>query len=373
MKCAALLCLALVASLPAGAQTQPAPQNASTTAGALLPSGEALALLKRISQLMESTTLATPGMVRAAAPLMENVRQALANIAAGSAENTGQINIMLANVRAYLALADALPKQYPFAGEARRQMAELRDATARMDAHFQALLEYKEQQERSPDRDELERYAEANQRLGPPSTQSPRVVFLGDSITDGWRLEEYFAGRDFVNRGISAQITGEMLGRMMADVVDLKPRAVLILAGTNDIGRGVPLSTIRNNLTMIAELADRHQIQPLFASVLPVSDYHRNANPSFERTRTRPPAAIVALNTWLRQFCSQRGCGYVDYYSAMVDSAGFLQADLADDGLHPNGKGYRIMAPMALGAIDRVIGQPSNKKKKARWFDREGP
>jgi acyl-CoA thioesterase I len=366
MKCTALFAAALLVAPAVLPQTQPA-NSPGGASGALLANRDALALAKRISQLMESTTLATPGMVRTAGPLMENVRQALVNIQASSPQNAGQLYNLLANLRAYLALSDALPKQYPFADEARKQIAELRDSVDRMEADFQALLEFKEQQARNPDRDNLQRYAEANQRLAPPSPQTPRVVFLGDSITDGWRLEEYFTGRDFQNRGISGQITGQMLGRMMADVIDLKPRAVLVLAGTNDIARGTPLGAIENNLAMIAGLAEFHQIRPLFASVLPVSDYHKNVNPAFEMTRARPPATILALNTWLRQFCSQHGYTYVDYFSSMADSAGYLQADLADDGLHPNDKGYRVMAPIALSAIDRDLAQQP-KKKKGKWF-----
>jgi len=316
---------------------------------------------------MESTMLATPGMSRAAAPLAENVRQALVNIEASSPQNSSQVYALMANVRAYLALSDALPKSYPFADAAGKQVAELRDAMNRMDADFQALLERKDEQGRNPDRDNLRRYAEENSRLGPPSVQTPRVVFLGDSITDDWRLTEYFSGRDFVNRGISGQTTGEMLGRMTADVINLKPAAVLVLAGTNDIARGVPLSTIENNLVMIADLAAYHQIRPLFASILPVSDYHKNVNPQYARTGQRPPATITKLNSWLKQFCTQRGYTYVDYYSALVDSPGFLQADLAEDGLHPNSKGYRVMAPIALNEIDRTVGLQA-KKKKGRLF-----
>lgn len=378
MKCVALLGAMLLAapSLFPQAQTSspkaaPPSQNASPAnqpaASALLSNNDALALLRRISQLMESTMLAAPGMARAAAPLAENVRQALANVEASSPQNGGQVYNMLANVRAYLALSDALPKQYPFADAARKQVAELRDAVDRMDADFQALLDYKDEQARNPDRDNLKRYAEDNARLGHSSSKTPRVVFLGDSITDGWQLTEYFSGRDFVNRGISGQITGEMLGRMVADVIDLKPAAVLVLAGTNDIARGVPVGTIKNNLTMIAQLAEANQIRPLFASILPVSDYHKNVNARFAMTIRRPPAAIQALNNWLRQFCSQHGYAYVDYFSAMVDSAGYLQADLADDGLHPNGKGYRVMAPVAVNAIDRALDQQP-KKKKGKFF-----
>ena len=378
MKCVALMGAALLTALSLFAQTQtPTPnaaapsQNAAPAnqpaASALLSNSDALALLHRISQLMESTMLAAPGMARAAAPLAENVRQALANIEGSSPQNAVQVYNMLANVRAYLALSDALPKQYPFADAARKQVAELRDAMDRMDADLQALLDYKDDQGRNPDRDNLKRYAEDNVRLGPPSSKTQRVVFLGDSITDGWRLTEYFSGRDFVNRGISGQITGEMLGRTMADVIDLKPAAVLVLAGTNDIARGVAVGAIKNNLTMIAELADAHQIRPIFASILPVSDYHKNVNPRFAMTLRRPPATILALNNWLRQFCAQHGYVYVDYFSAMADSAGYLQADLADDGLHPNGKGYRVMAPVALSAIDRALGQQP-KKKKGKFF-----
>ena len=363
MKLVAVLGAALMAApalYPQAPSAAPAGQSSAT---ALLSNNDALALLHRISQLMESTMLATPGMARAAAPLDENVKQALANIESTSAQNAAQVYNLVANVRAYLALSDALPKEYPFAETARQQVAELRDSVNRMDADFTALLDYREEQLRGADRDNLKRYADENSRLGQPAANAPRVVFLGDSITDGWRLTEYFSGRDFVNRGISGQITGEMLGRMMADVIDLKPAAVIVLAGTNDIARGVPVSTIKNNLTMIADLADFHHIRPVFASILPVSDYHKNVSARFEMTRRRPPATIQTLNRWLQQFCSQRGYIYADYFSSMVDSAGYLQADLADDGLHPNGKGYRVMAPVALNAIDRALSQQGKKKK----------
>src|SRR6185436_5700517 len=119
---------------------------------------------------------------------------------------------------------------------------------------------------------------------------------------------------DFVNRGIGGQVTGELLGRMQADVIVVKPQAMLVLAGTNDIARGVPVQATKNNLTMIADLAEFHKIKPLFASILPVSDYHKDVNPRFEVTKTRPPAVIVEVNQWLRQFCAHRGFAYVDYF-----------------------------------------------------------
>jgi acyl-CoA thioesterase I len=369
MKCVAVVAVVLLSApllYPQTPATAPATQTPAPST-ALLSNNDALALLRRISQLMESTMLATPGMTRAAAPLLENVKQALANIEGTSAQNAGQVYNLLANVRAYLALSDALPKQYPFAETARKQVADLRDSVDRMDSDFAAVLDRQDEQLRGADRDNLKRYADENARLGAPSGSSPRVVFLGDSITDGWHLSEYFSGRDFVNRGISGQITGEMLGRMMSDVIDLKPAAVLVLAGTNDIARGVPVSTVKNNLMMIAGLAEFHRIRPAFASILPVSDYHKSVSARFEMTRRRPPATILALNRWLQQFCAQHGYVYVDYFSSMVDSAGYLQSDLADDGLHPNGKGYRVMTPIALDAVDRAISQ-QGKKKKGKLF-----
>jgi lysophospholipase L1-like esterase len=343
--------------------------------GALLSNQDALKLEQRAVQLMESTGLAVPGLARAGAPALEDARQALANLETAP-QNAGYTFTFLGDARAYLSISDTVPKPYPFPDEGRRQFGELRDAVDRLDAHFRALLDSKDAQLRNPDRDNLKRYTEANEKLGPPSPEKPRVVFLGDSITDGWRLKEYYGGeRDFVNRGIGGQITGEMLGRMQADVIELKPRLVLVLAGINDLGRGLAVSTIENNLSMIADLAEAHHIEPMFASVLPVSDYHKDVNPQYARTARLAPAKILELNGWLKNFCEQRHFPYVDYYSALVDKAGFLQADLADDGLHPNAKGYRIMAPIALAAIDNVAKlevKPAKKKGGLReWLQKE--
>jgi lysophospholipase L1-like esterase len=345
------------------------------SAGALLSNQEAQKLEQRTVQLMESTGLAVPGLARAGAPALEDARQALSNLETAP-QNAAVTFTFLGDARAYLAIADTVPKPYPFPEEGRRQFGELREAVDRIDAHFRALLDSKDAQLRNPDRDNLKRYAEANQKLGPPSPQKPRVVFLGDSITDGWRLNEYYGSeRDFVNRGIGGQITGEMLGRMQADVIELKPRLVLVLAGINDLGRGVAVSTVENNLSMIADLAEAHHIQPMFASVLPVSDYHKDVNPQYARTARLAPAKILELNAWLKSFCEQRHFLYVDYYSALVDKAGFMQADLADDGLHPNAKGYRLMAPIALAAIDNVANpdvKPAKKKAGLRaWLEKE--
>ncbi len=322
----------------------------------LPPGQEILSLCDRVVQLMDATRVSVPELARAGEPVVENAKQTLTNLQAGGVQNSPLVYAFLQNLRAYLALADAVPKPANLPEEGRKQFYELRDTQDRLDAYFRALITRKEEQLREPDRDALARYAEANQKLGPPQAARPRVVFLGDSITDFWRLNEYFSSdRDFVNRGISGQITGQMLGRMLADVIDLKPSAVLVLAGTNDISRGVSLRAIQNNLTMIAELAEAHKIAPMFASLLPVNS---------EQAVRRPPETIRALNDWIRKFCRERNYLYVDYYSKMADIRGLMPADLADDGLHPNSKGYRIMAPIALAAVDKVLKPPPAQKKR---------
>ena len=330
---------------------------------------EVLESSQRVIQLMESTTVSVPELARAGEPLIENARQALTNLRANSADASANY-AFLTTLRAYLALSDAVAKPFPFPAEEQKQFNDLRDALAREETHFRALIELKDRQLRSPDRDNLARYAEMDLRTPVVQAEKPRVVFFGDSITDFWRLNEYFPDRDFINRGISGQITGQMLGRMESDVIKLRPAVMLLLSGTNDISRSVPLAAIEDNLTAIADLADFHSIKLILASVLPVSDYHKDVNPNYEMTRTRPLATIRALNDWMRAFCGQRDCEYLDYYSKMTDADGYLRADIADDGLHPNSVGYRIMAPLALAAIDKAseVAPAAPKPKKHRLF-----
>jgi len=121
------------------------------------------------------------------------------------------------------------------------------------------------------------------------------------------------------------------------------------------LSRGTETRTIENNLIAITELARANNIKVILCSILPVSDYHKTENPRFEMTKTHDPAKIREVNQWIQQYCKSGVCVYADYFSAMVDSAGMLQSDLADDGLHPNAKGYRVMAPIALKAIDEVV------------------
>jgi lysophospholipase L1-like esterase len=351
-------------------------QEPARSQTALLNNTQALALYTRSLQLIESTMVAVPDLARAGAPLLENAKQALANLRLNAGNGLAQYSI-LANVRAYVTLSDAVPKPYPFPETGAKQFAELRESVDRMESHMRALMEQKDRQLRSADPDNLARYAELDSRMGPPSGGKKRVVFLGDSITDGWRLNEYFPDRDFVNRGISGQTTGQMLGRMKADVLDLQPSAVVILAGTNDLARGIPVSTIQGNLIMMAELADAHRIKLIMSTVLPVSDYHKDVNPAFEMTRQRPPELIRALNSWMQTFCGQHGYTFLDYYSETVDASGRLKADLADDGLHPNSAGYRVMAPLAQAAIDKTVATaattPQQTQRRKRLFMNSRP
>lgn len=326
---------------------------------ASLSESQAVAAYERAVQLMESTGYAIPNLTQPAAPLTEAARQAAQSLKGLSSGNPAVHYRFLTNLRAYLILADSVSKPNPFPEEARRQLGELRDVMSLADLYFESLVERVYRDSRASDRDNLARYQDANARAGAPAPGRPRVVFLGDSITDFWRLNEYFPDRDFINRGISGQITGQMLGRFYSDVIKLKPSAVLILAGTNDIARGVSLSVIQDNLAMMADLAVAHQIKPIFATLLPVSDYHKQANPIFERTKARPLEVIRNLNQWLNEFCRVRGFVFVNYYSVLADPNGQLKADLAQDGLHPDPAGYRLMAPLALEAINKVIAVPA--------------
>ena len=207
---------------------------------------------------------------------------------------------------------------------------------------------------------ELARYREANVALKPPAPGENRVVFFGDSITDMWKLAEYFPGKPYLNRGISGQTTPQMLVRFREDVIELQPKVVLILAGTNDIAGNtgpMTLEEIEANYTSLAELAALHQIRVVFASVLPVHNYTPQAQELFAQ---RSPEKILELNRWLKQYCGAHGCVYLDYFSALVDEKGFLKKELAEDGLHPNAAGYKLMAPLAEVAIAQALGSDAH-------------
>jgi len=205
---------------------------------------------------------------------------------------------------------------------------------------------------------ELKRYREADAALAPPAPNENRVVFVGDSITDYWKLADYFPGKPYINRGIDGQTTPQMLVRFRQDVIDLHPKVLIVLAGTNDIA-GVTGPTrnqdIEANYASMAELARLHHIRVVFASLLPVNNYTDEAKESFA---LRPRERILALNTWLKDYCAKNGFVYLDYFSAVVDDKGMLRRDLSDDGLHPNASGYKVMAPLAEKAIARAAGRP---------------
>jgi lysophospholipase L1-like esterase len=215
----------------------------------------------------------------------------------------------------------------------------------------------------------LYRYAAANAALAAPKPGEPRVVFFGDSITDNWSKREYggfFPGKPYVNRGIGGQTTAQMLLRFRADVIELHPKAVVILAGTNDIaGNAGPVSVdqIQDNLATMAELARAHGIQVVLASLLPVSDDKKDASGQpLIRTRQRPTATIRALNRWLADYAATNAHVYLDYFSATADANGLLRLELNDDGLHPNARGYAVMTPLAEKAIAAASTGPKPKR-----------
>ncbi len=199
----------------------------------------------------------------------------------------------------------------------------------------------------------LARYREAKERLGPLRPVERRVVFYGNSITDGWAryFDTMFPDKPYVGRGISGQTTPQMLVRFRQDVIALEPAVVVILAGTNDIAGNTGPSTqamIEGNLISMVELAKTNGIHVVLSSVLPVYDYQW-------RPGLEPAPKIVALNTWMRHYASTHDVVYLDYHSAMADERQGLKAELSEDGVHPNEAGYRIMAPLVERAITEAL------------------
>jgi acyl-CoA thioesterase I len=203
----------------------------------------------------------------------------------------------------------------------------------------------------------LERYREANASLAAPAVGEDRVVFYGNSITEGWaqHFASEFPGKPYIGRGISGQTTPQMLVRFRQDVVALHPKVVVILAGTNDIAGNTGPSTIEmieDNMASMAEIARANHIRVVLSSVLPVYDYPW-------RKGLEPAPKIIALNSWLRSYAASHGAVYLDYHSAMADARQGLQAALTYDGVHPNEAGYRVMASLAQPAIDAALRMPA--------------
>lgn len=207
---------------------------------------------------------------------------------------------------------------------------------------------------------QLGRYREANRLLGPPAGGQARIVFMGDSITDLWQQPRHgalFQERSYVNRGISGQTTAQMLVRFRPDVIDLKPSVVVILAGVNDIAGNTGPATneeIQGNLASMSELARAAGIRVVLASILPVSEYH-TAPGATPQTTIRPMARIRAMNDWIRAYAAANRHVHLEYFSAMTDDAGLLRRELSADDLHPNERGYAVMAPLARAAVAAAL------------------
>jgi len=208
----------------------------------------------------------------------------------------------------------------------------------------------------------LTRYADANRALAPAAPGEARVVFFGDSITDRWSQPQsggFFPGRPYVNRGIGGQTTGQMLIRYRADVLMLKPRAVVILAGTNDLaGNAGPVTPdqLMDNLVTMAELATLHRVRVVLASILPVSDDKVDGSGQpLIRSRSKPVELLRAINQRIAAYAAANGHVYLDYFTPMATEAGTLKPALNDDGLHPNKAGYEVMHPLAEKAIATAL------------------
>jgi lysophospholipase L1-like esterase len=198
-----------------------------------------------------------------------------------------------------------------------------------------------------------ERFKNDNTTLGMPAQNENRIVFMGNSITEGWgnKCPEFFTGKPYINRGISGQTTPQMLVRFRPDVINLKPAVVVILAGTNDIAGNTGPSTlemIADNIISMAELAKANGIKVILCSVLPAFDYPWKPG-------LNPAEKIAALNEMIKKYAAQNHIIYVDYYSAMVDERKGLKDAYTYDGVHPNVAGYKVMEPIVEQAIKKTL------------------
>jgi len=202
----------------------------------------------------------------------------------------------------------------------------------------------------------LEHFQEANQALGAPKAGEDRVVFMGDSITEGWHFtgtDGSFNGRPYVNRGISGQTTPQMLVRFRQDVLALQPKVVVILGGTNDIAGNTGVMTLEqteDNLASMAELAAAHNVRVVLCSVLPAWDY-------WWKPGLEPGKKILRLNAWIKNYAARNSFVYVDYHSALKDSRDGLPEKYSKDGVHPLAAGYAVMTPLVEAGIARALGK----------------
>lgn len=198
----------------------------------------------------------------------------------------------------------------------------------------------------------LKKYASDNARIL-ESANYPEVVFMGNSITEMWagQFPSFFEKNYFLGRGISGQTTPQMLIRFTPDVIDLKPGAVVILAGTNDIAGNTGFSTekmITDNITAMAKLAEAHNIRVILCSILPVYDYPW-------RPGLKPSEKIISINKFLETYAREHGHVFVDFHKAMKDERNGMQTLYSEDGVHPNSEGYRVMEPLILKGIAKAL------------------
>jgi len=200
----------------------------------------------------------------------------------------------------------------------------------------------------------LAHFKEADLALAPPAAGENRVVFMGDSITQGWKIEGpdgYFPGKPYINRGISGQTTPQMLVRFRQDVIDLKPKVVVILAGINDIAGNtgpMTLEQTEGNLASMAELATANHIRVVMCSIMPAYDFPWSPGLS-------PAPKVVAVNAWMKAYAAQNGYVYVDYHTPMKDERDGLPSTLSHDGVHPLPAGYALMTPLVEAGIAKAL------------------
>lgn len=207
---------------------------------------------------------------------------------------------------------------------------------------------------------DLQHYAQENSRLPFPQKGEKRVVFMGNSITEGWKKSHpaFFSENGFICRGISGQTTTQMLLRFRQDVINLHPVIVLINAGTNDIAENTGIYNPEftfGNIRSMAELAQANGIVPILSSVLPVKQYWWNEK------LIDVPQKIDALNNEIKRYAQEKGFAYIDYNSKMKTTDGALLPSLANDGVHPNAVGYELMESIAQPVIISVLGKVGEK------------
>ena len=199
----------------------------------------------------------------------------------------------------------------------------------------------------------LKKYAADNERLKSMSSNEQRIVFMGNSITESWKIVDssFFAGKPYINRGISGQTTPQILVRFREDVIELKPAVVVILAGINDIAENtgpIALENIFGNIVSMVELAKANDIKVILSSVLPCAEITW-------RPDLKPAEKVVKLNGMIKSYAAKNNIVYVDYYSAMVNERKGLKGEYTNDGVHPTLAGYKVMEPLVEDAIARVL------------------